>query len=139
MADRALFKKGDVVLYELTKGSNEYAKASIVSVHLDDDPPYYTIKYTAFEPDTTQAPSKPVAAQSSLSGSGAVVEEQQSNPKPVLKPGESVVVVDRLVVITRFLTRPNNVPRSSTRETNYPSQAKTGSGIIIMRNTPFLI
>mmetsp|Transcript_25252 Transcript_25252/g.47455 ORF Transcript_25252/g.47455 Transcript_25252/m.47455 type:complete len:117 (-) Transcript_25252:22-372(-) len=98
MADRALFKKGDVVLYELTKGSNEYAKASIVSVHLDDDPPYYTIKYTAFEPDTTacctQAPTKPKAARSSLSGSGAVVdnvvdnvvEEQQSNPKPVLKP-----------------------------------------------------
>ncbi|GMI06772.1 hypothetical protein TrLO_g8056 [Triparma laevis f. longispina] len=80
MSERALYKKGDVCLYELKSGSNQFCKASIMSVHLDDDPPYYTIRYTAFEPDTS---APPPASRSSLSGSGAVLNEKKETLKPV--------------------------------------------------------
>ena len=106
IANTAEFTRGQKVLYATTSDPNtrEWTSAQILSVHFDDSPPYYTISYHKLE---TVASSTPVAARSSLSGSGASVRED--------KPKQRLVKHEKQTTATRLKVRPSKVRRSEER------------------------
>ncbi len=93
-------EKGSKLLYAISSDHSVYTPCTVLDIHFDDDPPYYTIQYYKME-ETEGAAEVPRAKGSALKG-GVV----QDSPKK----GKKLVMHEKQTTRAR-LRRRHEVPK----------------------------